>query len=47
MEQIDYEPLLPKAPPVDLVQWVLEQEFFQEEYLIYKAGRTEAVRNRI
>ena len=39
MEQIDYEPLLPKAPPVDLVQWVLEQEFFQEEYLIYKAGR--------
>ena len=39
MEQIDYEPLLPKAPPVDLVQWGLEQEFFQEEDLIYKAGR--------
>ena len=39
MEQIDYEPLLPKAPPVDLIQWALEQELFQEEYLIYKAGR--------
>ena len=39
MEQIDYEPLLPKTPPVDLVQWALEQEAFQQEYLIYKAGR--------
>ena len=39
MEQIDYEPLLPEAPPVDLIQWALEQELFQEEYLIYKAGR--------
>lgn len=39
MEQIDYEPLLPKTPPVDLVQWALEQEAFEQEYLIYKAGR--------
>ena len=39
MEQIDYEPLLPKTPPVDLVQWALEQKAFQKEYLIYKAGR--------
>ena len=39
MEQIDYEPLLPKTPPVDLVQWALEREVFQQEYLIYKAGR--------
>ena len=39
MEQIDYEPLIPKTPPVDLVQWALGQEAFQQEYLIYKAGR--------
>lgn len=39
MEQIDYAPLLPKTPPVDLVQWALEREAFQQEYLIYKAGR--------
>lgn len=39
MEQIDYAQLLPKAPPVDLVQWALEQEAFEQEYLIYKAGR--------
>lgn len=39
MEQIDYAPLLPKTPPVDLVQWALGQEAFQQEYLIYKAGR--------
>lgn len=39
MEQIDYAPLLPKTPPVDLVQWALEQGAFQKEYLIYKASR--------
>lgn len=39
MEQIDYEPLLPKAPPVDLIQWALEQDVFQKEYLIYKASQ--------
>lgn len=37
MEQIDYGPLLPKEPPVDLVKWALEQKAFQKEYLIYKA----------
>lgn len=48
MEQINYEPLLPKAPPVDLVQWALEQEVFQQEYLIYKAGRVyEPLENRM
>lgn len=39
MEQIDYASILPKTPPVDLVHWALEQEVFQKEYLIYKAGR--------
>lgn len=39
MEQIDYAPLLPKTPPVDLIQWALEQDAFQKEYLIYKASR--------
>lgn len=39
MEQIDYAPLLPKTPPVDLVQWALGQCVFQQEYLIYKASR--------
>lgn len=39
MEQIDYTQLLPRTPPVDLVQWALEREAFQQEYLIYKAGR--------
>lgn len=39
MEQIDYAPLLPKTPPVDLVQWALGQCIFQQEYLIYKASR--------
>lgn len=39
MEQIDYESLLPEKPPVDLVQWALENEIFQQEYLIYKADR--------
>jgi len=39
MEQIDYEPLLPVSPPVDLVRWAREKEAFQREYLIYKAGR--------
>lgn len=39
MEQIDYAPLLPRTPPVDLVQWALGQGVFQKEYLIYKAGR--------
>lgn len=39
MEQIDYTSLLPRTPPVDLVQWALEREVFQQEYLIYKAGR--------
>ncbi|NBK19157.1 PcfJ domain-containing protein [uncultured Oscillibacter sp.] len=39
MEQIDYTPLLPKTPPVDLIQWALEQDVFQKEYLIYKASR--------
>lgn len=39
MEQIDYEPLLPVSPPVDLVRWAQEQEVFQQEYLIYKAGQ--------
>ena len=48
MEQIDYEPLLPKTPPVDLVQWALEQEAFQQAYLIYKAGRVyEPLENRM
>lgn len=39
MEQIDYAPLLPTRPPVDLVKWALEKEAFQKEYLIYKADR--------
>lgn len=39
MEQIDYASLLPKTPSVDLVQWALEQDVFQKEYLIYKASR--------
>ena len=39
MEQIDYAQLLPKTPPVDLVQWALEQDVFKKEYLIYKASR--------
>lgn len=39
MEQIDYGPLLPAEPPVDLVKWALEKDAFQKEYLIYKADR--------
>ena len=39
MEQIDYGPLVPTTPSVDLVQWALEKEAFQQEYLIYKADR--------
>lgn len=39
MEQINYAALLPKTPPVDLVQWALKQKLFKEEYLIYKMGR--------
>lgn len=39
VEQINYEALLPKTPPVDLVQWALKQKLFKEEYLIYKMGR--------
>ena len=39
MEQINYGPLLPKTPPVDLIQWALKQKAFRAEYLIYRAGR--------
>lgn len=39
MEQIDYAPLLPRTPPVDLVQWALEKKAFKKEYLIYKSCR--------
>jgi len=39
VEQINYESLLPAAPPVDLVEWALKENLFQQEYLIYKAGR--------
>lgn len=48
MEWIDYAQLLPNTPPVDLVQWALEQNVFQKEYLIYKATRVyDSLENRM
>lgn len=42
MKQIDYEPLLPKKPPVDLVRWLTgEAGGFKRQYLIYRAAWTD------
>ena len=38
-ERIDYVPLLPTAPPEDLVAWTLRQGALKEEYLVYRSGR--------
>lgn len=39
MEQINYVPLLPKAPPEDIVGWTLSQGALKEEYLVYRSAR--------
>ena len=36
---INYEPLLPDAPPEGLTEWVLSRGKLNKEYLIYRAGR--------
>lgn len=38
-QEINYAALLPKEPPEDLLEWLLAQNKFNKEYLIYRHGR--------